>query len=184
MLSESPREGPWVILARVPEIFDDDTEDGSIPRGRDVSFVFNVPPRVSFLKVPASIAPTQGTSAVEYPAIVAADPSGWLLFCDRYHSGFAEYLVWLRDDARQDGDSFVPTTRTGDREAGDYCLCDGTTGIATLVPDYRHCGTRDPGSTRLIRRGDEILIVELQCPPDHTKPALCCYSTKTGRWTR
>ncbi|RLN40517.1 uncharacterized protein C2845_PM01G20270 [Panicum miliaceum] len=159
-------------------------EDGGIPRGRDVGFVFNLPPRVSFLKVPARIAPLQGTSAVEYPAIVAADPSGCLLLCDRYHSGYAEYLVWLRDDARQDGDSFVPTTRTGDRVAGDYYLCDGITGIATLVPDYPHRGTRDPGSTGLIRRGDEILVVELQCPPDHTRPALCCYSTKTGRWTR
>lgn len=166
MLSEPEPEGPWVILARVPEVVDNALDHSNIPRGRDLGFIFNYPPRASMLMVGGCIA-RHGTISINYPYIAMADQTGcFLLLCSRRHSDVAEYLVWRRTEGKdQEHQVFLSSVPTVHMLVCEYYICDTITCMASSLPVY-------PGD-------DELMVVKLQTTNENL---LRCYSTSTGQW--
>ncbi|XP_047043975.1 uncharacterized protein LOC124648225 [Lolium rigidum] len=158
---------PWVVLYRVPRRAN--TEN--FPPGKDITLLLAKPPLSSIATVPWRIAPDD-ISPTNYPYIVAADASGFLLLYATQGRS-KEPADTTLCDARMD---LVPA----------YFLCHAHRSSASLLPKppsgmvFFHF--HNVGLIANPRADGHFLVAELQHLMGTHHASLLCYSTSTDSW--
>ncbi|CAN6301761.1 unnamed protein product [Urochloa humidicola] len=174
MASPPPPSPPpsWVILGRVARV---SAGDASLPPGASLSLSLAPSPRVSLLTIPPRLFPDAPT-ARNFPAVLAADPSGLLLL--HANQGRATGpLVIDRPGYHQ----------FGWREFVDgYFVLDAATGSAFAIPDP--CLISEKTFLGLLTHPDgggrRYVVAELQPVIGRDRAELFCFDSDVGEWVQ
>ncbi|CAN6313578.1 unnamed protein product [Urochloa humidicola] len=169
--TSSPPPPSWVILGSVARV--SAAEDADLPPGADLSLALAPPPRASLLTIPPRLFPDAPT-ARNFPAVLAADPSGLLLLHANQGRATGPLVIDRPGYRHFEWREFVDG----------YFVLDAATGSAFAIPEPELISEKAFLGLLPHPGGGRYVVAELQPIVGCDYADLLCFASDVGEWVQ